>query len=103
VAGIGWAQQNIFDGHVHIWEGEQSIMEYLAQLDSLGQNVTKFGGIHMAKQGRMMETRRKNDELIALSKKYPLLLPICSVHPMDGQQAIDELERISGQGVNIIK
>jgi predicted TIM-barrel fold metal-dependent hydrolase len=57
----------------------------------------------MAIQGNMEETQSKNDELIALSKKYPQLLPICSVHPMDGVTALHELERIAKLGVNIIK
>lgn len=99
----GWAQQKTFDTHVHIWEGEKSVQEYLGQLDSTGQTLIRFGGIHMAVQGKAEETRRKNDELIALSGKHPQLLPICSVHPMDGGAALAEVERIAKLGVNIIK
>jgi hypothetical protein len=99
----GWAQSKTFDNHVHIWEGEKSVKEYLGQLDSLSKDLVRFGGIHMAVQGKTEETRRKNDELIALSRKYPQLLPVCSVHPMDGGSALAELERIAGNGVNIIK
>lgn len=99
----GHAQEKVFDNHVHIWNGEKSVQDYLKQLDSMNQTVTKFGGIYMAKQGQMEETRRKNTELIALSKKYPQLLPICSVHPMDGEEAIAELERLAKLGGNIIK
>lgn len=57
----------------------------------------------MAKRGEVEETRRKNSELIELSKKYKQLVPICSVHPMDGNSAILELERIAKMGVKIIK
>lgn len=97
-----WGQDPIFDDHVHIWNGETSVKEYLAQVEDAGEQVTRFGGIHMAIQGRLEETMRKNDELIQLSKTYPLL-PICSVHPMDGEAAISELERIAQLGVNFIK
>lgn len=98
-----WSQEKILDIHVHIWDGENSVKTYLAQLDSTGQHVSKFGGIHMARKGKLDETRKKNDELISLSKRYSQLLPICSVHPMDGQAAIQELERLAANGVSIIK
>ncbi len=96
------SQEPIFDGHVHIWEGETSVKTYLEEVESSGGTITKFGGIHMAMQGKLEETKRKNDELIALSKEYPLL-PICSVHPFDGEAAMAELERIAGLGVKVIK
>lgn len=97
------AQQKLFDNHVHIWEGEKSVKEYLAQVEGDGLKVTKFGAIHMARLGKLAETRQKNDELIALSKKYPQLMPIPSVHPYDGQAALDELRRLAGAGVTAIK
>ena len=43
------AEDKIFDVHVHIWDGEKSVKAYLAQLESTGQDVTGFGGIHMAR------------------------------------------------------
>ena len=95
--------KKIFDIHVHIWNGKQSYEEYVAQLDSTNQIVTKFGGIHMAVKGKLEHTREKNDELLALSKQHPKLLPICSVHPLDGDSAIQELNRLVTLGVSIIK
>ena len=97
------AQERVFDLHVHIWEGEKSVREYEAQLKRDGQPVTRFGGIHMAVLGKRAETRAKNDELIALSAKYPKLVPIPSVHPYDGQAALDELKRVAGRGARAIK
>lgn len=97
------AQQLVYDNHVHLWEGEKSVRSYLAQVESTGQTVTKFGGILIARRGELSRTKAKNDELIALSKKYKQLLPICSVHPLDGVEAINELRRISKSGVRIIK
>lgn len=95
-------QEKIFDVHVHIWQGERSVKEYLAQLSADGQSMTRFGGIHMAVLGKVAETRAKNDELIALSKRYPML-PIASVHPYEGDAAFSELERLAGLGVRAIK
>ena len=97
------ADDRIFDVHVHIWDGEKSVKEYLTQLQSGGQQVTGFGGIHMAVRGKLDHTRAKNDELIALSKRYPQMLPIASVHPYDGDAAFTELQRLAKLGVKAIK
>lgn len=96
-------QPQVFDVHVHIWEGEKSVKEYLAQLAAAGQEVTGFGGIHMAVLGQVAQTRAKNDELIDLAKRYPKMLPIASVHPYEGEAAFVELERLAGAGVRAIK
>ena len=96
------ADDRVFDVHVHIWDGEKSVKEYLAQVQSAGQQVTGFGGIHMAVRGKPEHTRAKNDELIALSKRYPML-PIASVHPYDGDAAFVELQRLAKLGVKAIK
>lgn len=96
------AQDQVFDSHVHLWKGEESVKAYLAQLKETNQKVTRFGGIWMANLGQLDETKQKNDELIALSKKYPMI-PIASVHPYDGQAALDELKRIADRGVTVIK
>jgi uncharacterized protein len=98
-----FAQEQVFDVHVHLWNGEQSVQEYLSQLEETGQKVTRFGGIWMANLGKLQETARKNDELIALAAKHPRMTPIASVHPYDGAAALAELERIAGRGVTVIK
>jgi uncharacterized protein len=97
------AQDRVFDVHVHLWNGEKSVQEYMAQLAETKQKVTRFGGIWMANLGKLEETRQKNDELIALAAKYPQMIPIGSVHPYDGQPAFDELKRIAERGVVVIK
>jgi predicted TIM-barrel fold metal-dependent hydrolase len=95
-------QDKVFDTHVHIWKGESSVKEYLAQLAADGQKVTSFGGIHMAVLGKVAETRAKNDELVQLSKRYPMI-PIASVHPYEGDAAFQELARLANLGVRAIK
>jgi uncharacterized protein len=102
LAGVAHAEEKVFDTHVHIWNGEQSVKEYLAQVTAGGLSVTGFGGIHMARLGQLDHTRAKNDDLIALAKRYPMI-PIASVHPYDGQAALDELKRLSDLGVKVIK
>ncbi len=98
-----WTQEKVFDVHVHIWNGEASVKEYLAQVESAGEHVTGFGGIHMARLGETAHTRSKNDELIELSRRYPQMLPIASVHPYDGEAAFAELQRLADRGVKAIK
>ena len=95
--------QRVFDTHVHIWNGETSVREYKAQLKETQQTVTRFAGILIAKRGDMAETRRKNDELIALTKKYPEMFAIASVHPYDDEAALEEVRRLAKLGVTMIK
>jgi len=66
-------------------------------------SIVKAGIITMAQKGNMTDTRMRNDSVIALSHKYPSLVPICSVHPMDGDSAMQEMERVHNLGVKIIK
>ncbi|WP_447761639.1 amidohydrolase family protein [Sphingopyxis panaciterrae] len=97
------AQQPVFDTHVHLWNGEKSIEAYEAQLRDTGQTMTRFGGILMATAGQPDKTRKENDDLLALAKAHPQLVPIPSVHPYDGPAAIEELRRLAGKGVSAIK
>ena len=101
---VALCAENVFDFHVHVWDGDTSVKEYLAQLAHDKQGVAGFGAIVIArKPGEMNETRRKNDELFALAKRYPKLMPVASVHPYDGAAALDELKRVAAAGVRVIK
>ncbi|TWF44869.1 hypothetical protein FHW36_101792 [Chitinophaga polysaccharea] len=102
----------IIDLHVHIGLDEQetksmsttqanSLRDILSFMKSIP--IDKIGIITMAHKGDMADTRRRNDSIIALSKQYPSLIPICSVHPMDGEEAFVEMARIQKKGVQIIK
>lgn len=101
------AQEKIFDVHVHLWEYETSLKEYLAQAEAAGTQVERIGAIHggnhMARQGKLDETRARNDKLLALAKAQPTLMAIGTVHPYDGDAARQELERLAGLGVRAIK
>jgi predicted TIM-barrel fold metal-dependent hydrolase len=104
---VAMAQERIFDVHVHLWEGETSLQEYLRQAKGAGFKVDRIGAIHggnhMARHGKLAETRAHNDELLALAKAHATLMPIATVHPYDGDAAKQELERIAALGVRAIK
>jgi predicted TIM-barrel fold metal-dependent hydrolase len=102
------AQQPTFDLHVHLRNGAQSIDEYQAQVASAKRQVTAFGGMwfggpNQALAGNAGQIRAHNDALLALVTKYPKMVPIATVHPYDGKAALDELKRVAGLGVRIIK
>jgi uncharacterized protein len=102
------AQDPTFDLHVHLRNGAESIDEYEAQVTSAKRQVAAFGGMwfggpRQALQGDVEHTRAQNDALIALASKHPKMLPIATVHPYDGQAALDELRRVAGRGVKALK
>jgi uncharacterized protein len=102
------AQDAVFDVHVHLRNGEASVEEYEAKLEPAkfqlaGFGAMWFGGPHQALQGEVEDTRARNDGLIALAAKHPKMLPIATVHPYDGQAAIDELKRVAGRGIRVLK
>lgn len=101
------AQERVFDMHVHLWKYDASLKEYHAQTDAAGVKIGRIGAIHggnhMARAGKLAETRQHNDELLALAKANPAIMPIATVHPYDGDAAHSELERLAGLGVRAIK
>jgi predicted TIM-barrel fold metal-dependent hydrolase len=102
------AQDIGLDTHVHLWDGETSIRAYEAQLKASGLSVSGFGamwfgGPNQALEGKPEEVRRNNDDLIDLADKHPGMVPIATVHPYDGQAALDELARVAGRGVRVLK
>ncbi len=99
LAGKSPAQQ-VFDSHVHLWEGEKSLREYKAQaktagIDLVGCGGMWFGGPNLALSGHPEQIRASNDAHFALAKKHPEMLPIATVHPYDGQAAIEEVTRVA--------
>lgn len=102
------APQPVFDVHVHLREGEASLKTYEsevadAKLKLAGFAGMWFGGPHQALQGDPAAIRRANDAHIALAAKHPEMLAVATVHPYDGQAALDELARVAGLGVKVLK
>lgn len=104
---VAWAQP-VFDSHVHLWDGDKSIRSYEAQVKADGLTITGFGGMwfggpNQAREGNPADIRARNDALLALAKQHPTMVPIVTVHPYDGMAALDELQRVSGLGVKLLK
>jgi len=102
------AQAPVFDLHVHLWNGEESLRAYEAQLKESGQEIVGlggmwFGGPNQALAGHPEQVRAANDGLIALAARHPEILPIATVHPYDGAAAIAELERVAARGIKVLK
>lgn len=102
------AAEPVFDMHVHLHDGEASVRAYEARLAAHGIEVGGygamwFGGPNQAPQGNPDDIARRNDALLTLAAKHPTLRPIATVHPHDGQAALDELARVAGRGVRVLK
>ncbi len=102
------AQSPLFDVHVHLWHDDASLQAYEAQLkdsqlEVAGLGGMWFGGMNQALAGRPAEIQARNNGLIALASQHPKLLPIATVHPYDGDAALQELERIAAAGVKVLK
>jgi hypothetical protein len=100
------AQSPVFDVHVHLHEGAQSLDAYRAAADHLGvagYGAMWFGGPNQALAGKPEATRAGNDSILALAAADPKLLPIATVHPYDGDAALLELQRVAGRGVKLLK
>ncbi len=96
------AQEKVIDLHMHLWDKEASLELYQNHVDTLDFEVARMGGILIAQQD-IQETRANNDWILELSRKNTKLIPIGSVHPYDGEAALEELRRISQLGIKIVK
>jgi len=108
LAGLAHSGESVFDSHVHLRDGEASLLKFEADvkaagLDLAGVGAMWFGGPHQALAGNTAAIRAGNDGLIALAAKHPEVVPIGTVHPYDGQSALDELARIATRGVKTLK
>src|SRR5262249_29706429 len=102
------AQVKVFDSHVHLHHGEESLRQYQDQLNAASISVAGlgamwFGGPNQAPAGEIDQTRTHNDAQLALAARHPGLMPIATVHPYDGQAAITELERVAALGFKVLK
>ena len=102
------AEEPVFDVHVHLHDGEASLRKYEAdvaasKIELLGFGAMWFGGPNMVRQGDPAKVRAGNDAHLALAAKYPKMMPIATVHPYDGQAALDELSRVAARGVKVLK
>jgi predicted TIM-barrel fold metal-dependent hydrolase len=104
----GAPAQQVFDDHVHLWNGEKSLLEYEAQLKAAGIDEVGFGGMwfggpNQALVGHPDQIRANNDAHLELAKKHPEMMPIATVHPYDGLAALEEVTRVAGLGYKVLK
>lgn len=102
------AQVTAFDSHVHLHRGDASLRAYQSQLAAgkialSGYAAMWFGGPNQAKAGDPDAIRAGNDGIIALARKHPGMMPVATVHPYDGDAALDELTRVAAAGVRVLK
>ncbi|MGA8203545.1 MAG: amidohydrolase family protein [Woeseiaceae bacterium] len=102
------SQAQIFDLHVHLHDGESSIRIYEEQLKTAnlaveGFGAMWFGGPNQAPPGQIAQTRAHNDAQFALAARHPGMMPIATVHPYDGREAVAELERTAALGFKVLK
>jgi predicted TIM-barrel fold metal-dependent hydrolase len=108
IAQTAAAQSPIFDSHVHLRNGEESLRAYEEQLKERRQDVAGvgamwFGGPNQALAGQPDRIRAGNDGIIALAARRANVTPIATVHPYDGPAAVAELERVAAAGIKILK
>jgi uncharacterized protein len=108
LASLARSGEPVFDTHVHLREGEASLQKFEAEvrtsgIELAGVGAMWFGGPHHAAAGDLAKIRAGNDGVIALAAKHPEVAPIGTVHPYDGQAALDELARIAALGVKTLK
>src|SRR5688572_1293720 len=102
------AQSPLFDSHVHLWNGEESLRAYDEQLkegrlEVAGIGAMWFGGPNQALAGQPTQIRAGNDGIMALAAKHPKMMPIATVHPYGGPATVAELERVAAKGIKALK
>lgn len=105
---VAQAASPLFDLHVHLRNGEESLRTYEEQVkegrvEVAGIGAMWFGGPNQALAGRPTQIRAGNDGIIALAAKHPNIMPIVTVHPYDGRAAVAELERVAAKGIKVLK
>ena len=85
-AGTASAAGPVFDVHVHLRDGEKSLLAYEAEVEAAGIELSGlgamwFGGPHQARQGELAKIRAGNDSVIALAAAHQEVVPIATVHP----------------------
>jgi len=105
------AKHSVIDTHAHVLlPGQElslnpstpgSIVELKRQMSESG--VAMAGIMSMVPKGDMDVTRTYNNYILEQSKKDPKLFAIASVHPLDGDDAVGEVIRVSKLGAKAIK
>jgi hypothetical protein len=100
----------VIDAHTHpMLDPESQIVAephppeaYRALVD--GSPISRAAAITIAHHGDLGRTRARNDALIKLARDSDhFFFPVCSVHPGDGQDALEEVDRVAAAGAAWLK
>ncbi|HEY6943124.1 amidohydrolase family protein [Dokdonella sp.] len=105
---VAHADETVFDTHVHLHDAEASLRAYEADVAAANIKLAGFagmwfGGPNQALAGDPSAIRKADDAHIALAHRHPEMLPVATVHPYDGQAALDEIARVAARGVKVLK
>lgn len=109
VSGYATAQNKsiaVVDAHCHLKTMEQEALlstaeAYFAANKSV--DIQYVFGVTIARKGKIEQTRAQNDSLFAMAARNRKVVPVCSVHPADGDLALEELVRVKERGGKIVK
>ncbi|MCI4366613.1 MAG: amidohydrolase family protein, partial [Thermoplasmata archaeon] len=69
-----------------------------------GLDLRSVAALAMAPKADLPATRRMNDRLLELGRtRSGLFYPVCSVHPLDGPEALSEIDRVAVAGAKGLK
>lgn len=100
----------IIDTHFHPMLGNEPVLgnhphglaDYLREIGGL--DLRHVCALVIAPKSDIQKTVEQNDALLQLSEDHGnLFLPVCSVHPLDGQEALDEIDRVCKKGARALK
>ncbi|MGC8486846.1 MAG: amidohydrolase family protein [Clostridia bacterium] len=100
----------IVDTHTHpllhprqqMVEFEHTAEHYRSRAQPAG--IVRAAALVMAPEGDLALTQTLNDAAIELARHSAgFFFPVCSVHPRDGEPALEELERVKAAGARFIK
>lgn len=104
------APLRVIDTHTHpmVHPSQQALAEphpaqdYLEKVAGLG--FERAAALVIAPLGDLRLTRAVNDAVLQLcDEQAGFYFPVCSVHPGDGEGAIEELERVAAAGARWLK
>lgn len=100
----------IIDTHTHIAFSEDELATDTHRLGADGlieavrvDGVERAAAIVMARKGEHERNSLANDRVIAAAAAHHFIIPVVSVHPHDGAEALAELERAAGAGARMLK
>ncbi|WP_347302186.1 amidohydrolase family protein [Croceibacterium sp. TMG7-5b_MA50] len=107
IAAPAMAEAPAFDVHVHLHDGEASLDAYEASLEGEADGpryaAMWFGGPNGAPASDPAAIRAANDSILDLAGRHPGMIPVVTVHPYDGDAALQELTRVAARGARILK